>query len=86
MYFYEIKCCCEHDELYRYFYTTSKYAIRGKKDLKGKIPNKILTLMDDRYLYPMQIRVMNGFEYLYCKYYKTYYKDGEKIKWEKEDL
>ena len=87
MYFYEIKCKCEYDEWYRYIYITSPFAFRSLKDACGnKVPEKVKLLMDDRYLYPVKIRVLNAMDYFYCKYAKKYFHSGSRLDWEKEIL
>ena len=87
LYFYEIKCDCEYDEWYRYLYVTSRFALRSAKEATtNKIPEKARLLIEDRYLHPTQVRVMNAFEYLYCKYLKKRFHFGERLNWEKEKL
>ena len=87
LYFYEIKCSCEYDDYYRYLYVTSNFVIRNLKEVTAnKIPEKTKLLIEDRYLHPVQVRVMNVFEYLYCKYIKRYFHCGWRLNWKKEAL
>ena len=88
MFFYEIQCRCKYDDWYKYIYISSPSALRSVKEIatNNKIPEKVKLLIDDRYLYPVQVRVMNVFEYLYYKYIKKEFHLGARVDWEKEEL
>lgn len=85
MYFYEIKCACLFDDWYRYLYTTSRFPIRSLKDVTdtNKLSKEIRIVIDDLYLFPVEVKIMNLFKYVYCKYIKKYFHFGMKITWEK---
>ena len=87
MYFYEIKCRCDYDDWYKYFYVTSPFGLRSLKDVTtNKIPNKARLVIEDHYLHPIKIRNMNAIEYFYDKYFKKDFHLGNRINWEKENI
>lgn len=87
MYFYEIKCRCDYDDWYKYFYVTSAFILNSLKDTTtNKVPDKIRLLIEDRYLHPVEIKRINVIEYLYDKYLKKDFHLGNKIDWEKENI
>lgn len=87
MYFYEIKCRCNYDDWYKYFYVTSAFILNSLRDATtDKVPKKLKLLIKNNYLHPVEIKRINVIEYLYDKYLKKDFHLGNRINWEKENI